>query len=307
MMIRRNILRVIQTGCPPRIRCVIEAEAPQRAAPDGVWLGIGRSIGAALDRLQPAVAARTKDRALLIPDPRRTGEPGPLLTFAVASWLAGRRTLTIGLPSTRSDAERRRWNNLAGRAGADLALLGNAGWTRVNFGDQSLILAHADAPAELHAAATVVALCAPSGAGCLGLWSHVAHPNTALRTRFAPNAGVELAAIVNARYLLAGQIGSAWIMAWAASAITAELVARGIERLRARLNGIETPGPWEDAGVQHLSGIGQAGLSASSVVLRVRLEDNADERLARQMSEMLGWRLELESDGGSGGVGDRQR
>ncbi|MDQ3547288.1 MAG: hypothetical protein M3439_00575 [Chloroflexota bacterium] len=198
----------------------------------------------------------------------------------------------------------KRWNALAKASDATLTILGTAGWNRVVLGDCSRILEHADLPTELHDSSSVVALSAPVGRGCLALWGEIVHPNTALRARLAPGSIVELSAAVNASYLLVGQIGPSWLAARSSSAIAAELVARGLERLRERLRGLETPGPWEDAGIQHLTGVDQDGLSVADLVVRVRLEDNADGDDARRLGEMLGWRLAFVDDDEAGETGD---
>ena len=167
-------------------------------------------------------------------------------------------------------------------------MLGSAGWTRVEFGERSLILEHADLPNELFDGSTVVALSTPAGDGVAGLWTEFAHPNTRLRTRTATHAGIELSSAIAARYLVFAEIGSLWFIAEAAPAIVAELIGRGIERLRERLGGFETPGPWEDPAVQHLSNLTDPRAFPTDLALRVSLVDNGGERLARQLSEMLG-------------------
>jgi len=198
----------------------------------------------------------------------------------------------------------RRWNALAKASTATLTFLGTGGWYRVVLGDRSRILEHADVPAELHDDSRVVALSAPAGRGCLALWGEIVHPNTALRARLAPGSIVELSAAVDACYLLVGQVGPSWLAAWSSSAIAAELVARGMERLRERLLGHETPGPWEDTGIQHLTGMDDDGLTAADLAVRIRLEDNADGDVARRLGEMLSWRLVFVDDDEAGETGD---
>lgn len=288
-MIHRAIRRVIQAGSPPTPTGVIAAESLPRRPPSAT-LAIGSTAAAAIDGLNIDLGPRT----LLIPDRRKLGAPGPRLTHAVAASLARSGDVSIGLPPTLGTAELRRWNTLASAAGATLNVLGETGWNRVEFGDRSLILESSDLPAALYDVATVVALSRPAGAGSIGLWTGIVHPNTSLRARVAGNAVAELSMTVDARYLVAGQIGSLWMVALAAPAITAELIARGYERLGDRLVGIESTGPWEDTGVQHLFTLGDAGTETTNLALDTWLEDNAGEGIARQLAEMLGWRLRLQ-------------
>lgn len=223
------------------------------------------------------------------------------MTRAVATALAANAEVTIALRASLNDTKLRRWESLADSSGASTVRLGDAGWNRVVFGDRSLVLEHADLPAELFGGDSVIALSSPAGDGVLGLWTDVVHPNSALRARVAGNATTELASAVAAQYIIAGQVGSYWIVAVAAPAIVAELLAKGIERLRERLRGYETPGPWEDRGVQHLAWVGHAGQSALNLALRVSVSDTAGERIAWQLSEMLGWILEIDAVGDDDG------
>jgi hypothetical protein len=285
-MIHRAIRRTIQAGIRPTPTSVIAAESLPRPSPAAV-LAIGSSATAAVDGLDIRLGPRT----LLIPDRRKLGAPGPRLTHTVAASLARSGAVAIGLPATLGTAELRRWNALATTVGATVTLLDDTGWNRVEFGDRSSILESSDLPAALYADATIVALSRPAGAGSIGLWTDIVHPNTSLRARVAGNAVAELAMAVDAHYLVAGQIGSAWMVALATPAIVAELIARAYERLRDRLEGIESTGPWEDNGVQHLFTLGDASTETTDLVLDTWLEDNAGEGIARQLAEMLGWRL----------------
>jgi hypothetical protein len=288
-MIHRAIRRTIQSGIRPRPARLIEAESLPRRSPSAA-LAIGSTAAAAIGRLGIDLGPRT----LLIPDRRKQGAPGPRLTHTVAASLARSSSVEIGLPQTLGTAELRRWNALASAAGATVTILGEAGWNRVEFGDRSLILENSDMPAALYDDATVVALSRPAGAGSIGLWTEIVHPNTSLRARVAGNAVAELSMAVDARYLVAGQFGSAWMGALAAPAIIAELIARGYERLRDLLDGVESTGPWEDNRVQHLFALGDAGTETTDLALDTWLEDNAGDGIARQLAEMLGWRLRIQ-------------
>ena len=290
-MIRRNVRRAVLAGRRPTPQRVIDASELPCHSPAAL-LGVGSSLDAALTGLDLEFGPRS----LLIPDRRQTGKPDPGAVHAVAARLARNGALTIGVRPEPDATEKRSWGNLANAVGAELTILGTAGWNRVVFGDRSAVLIDADVPSELHGDVPVVALSAPGGSGCLALWTEFVHPNTRLRALGATHAAVELAAAVDARYLLVGAVGSSWVAASATPAIVAELVARGAERLRERLTGYETPGPWEDAGVQHLFGLEHSGLAATELTLRARLEDNAGGELARQLSEMLGWRLVIGAD-----------
>ena len=86
------------------------------------------------------------------------------------------------------------------------------------------------------------------------------------------------ASAFNATYLLAGSIGSEWVAGVTSAPIVAELLARGFERTRERLRGIESPGPWEDSAIQHLSQIEHNAVIGSKLVLQVRLRDATNYR-----------------------------
>lgn len=300
-LIPRTIRRAIQAGKPPTPRGVIEAPGSVAASDSNVPLVVAGSLDRALAQLQRDPGDL---RLVLVPDPRSGSAPGPRVTHAVATALGRSSGVTIGLPPGLRTITTQRWGRLAADVDADVSVLGTAGWNRVTLGERSLILEYADVPAELHDGQTVIALSSPNRDGCIALWSDVVHPNTALRARMAPESVVELSAAIDARYLLVGEVGMSWFAIWASTGIAAELVARGIERLRERSQGIETPGPWEDAGVQHLFGLGDGTSNAASLVLRVRLEDNVHMGMARQLSELLGWRLAVVDRDEAGDAGD---
>ncbi len=287
-MIHRAIRRTIQAGIRPTPVAVIAADSLRRGSPTAT-LAIGSTAPAAIAGLNIDLGPRT----LLIPDRRKQGAPGPRLTHTVAASLARSGAVEIGLPPSLGTVELRRWNALASAAGTGVTVLGETGWNRVEFGDQSLILENCDLPAALYEDASVVALSRPAGAGSIGLWTEVVHPNTSLRARVAGDSVAELSMAVHARYLVAGQIGSLWLIALAEPAIVAELIARGYERLRGRLDGIESIGPWEYNGVQHLFALEDTSTGTTNLALDTWLEDNAGEGIARQLAEMLGWQLRL--------------
>ncbi|HYI13956.1 MAG TPA: hypothetical protein VEX37_01090 [Thermomicrobiales bacterium] len=290
-MIQRKIRRAIQASRAPNpVRTIAADVLPQRTP--SVAIGIGRTIESTLALLNVNFGPRT----LLIPDPRANGTPGPRLAYSVASFLANAGDVSIGMPIDLSMTDSRRWKSLATSAGARVLVLGSSGWERIEFGDRSLILEYGDFPAELRAATTVVALSTPSDSGCIPLWTEIVHPNTSLRARASGSAVFELSMAVDAQYVVCGQVGAWWLIALAEPAIAAELIARGFERLRQRLKGIESIGPWEDAGVQHLSSLGEAGTTTVDLVLDARLEDNAGNGIARQLAEMLGWQLRFSDD-----------
>jgi hypothetical protein len=290
-MIRRIVQRAIQATRPPVPQRFVRIEEFPASPPD-VAISIGRSLESAVRMLRIDL----HQPVLLIPDHRPDGRPGPRVTDAVIRALAGSVPVTLGLPSNMSAAEIRRWTRLAESVRAAVVILGASGWARVSLGERSGILEDVDAPAELYGDAAVVAVSAPNGSGSVELWAAYAHPHTRLRAKVAEHGAIELAAAVNTRYLLIGQFGSLWLAAIASPAIVAEVLARGIERLRERSRGLEAPGPWEDSGVQHLAGLVPDGQEPYDLVLRTSLEDNADVSLAERLSELLGWPLSITSD-----------
>ena len=294
-MVRHKLRRTLQAGRRPRPVQNVNAELLARRTPTAA-LGIGRTIDRALSLLNVALEPQT----LLIPDQRVSGAPSPHTILAVTSRLARAGTVTIGLPDSFSANEALNWEALAAEAGVDTHVLGPGGWTRVNFGDRSIVLHDADLPVELYGESSLLALSAPKTAGCLGLWSEIAHPNTSLRARVSGNAIVELAMAVDARYLIVGQVGPLWLAVITAPAITAELVARAIQHLPEPFSGTESIGPWEDAGVQHLSALGEASQETTNLVLDVRLEDTSDDGIAHRLTEMLGWQFRISDDNARG-------
>ncbi len=287
-MNRRSIRRAIRASMRPEPSRTFEAVALPHRSPS-VALGIGETFDSALALLTIDVGPQS----LLIPDLRANGTPGPRLTHAVVSVLAKTSAVSIGLPNDLNRSASIRWRSLAMSANATVEILGSTEWNRVEFGDRSLILENGDFPAELFSDSTVIGLSRPTNGGSIASWTQIVHPNTALRARASGNAIVELSLAVDARYIVCGQIGSMWLVALAEPAIAAELMARGLEHLRERVRGIETIGPWEDAGVQHLCSLGEAGPETIDLVLDACLPDNASEDIARQLAEMLGMKLNI--------------
>ncbi len=291
-MIRRVVTRSIQAGRPPRPKRVIHAAD----VPDNdpiVTLATGETVEQAIGR----VDLEARERTLLIFDGRRDGRPGIKTTNAVAKLVVGRSAITIGLPSSTSAVELQHWRQRSNAFDGEVSVLGSGGWDRVVFGDRTLVLEHADVPANLRGEQSILVISEPGHSGCLGLWSDVVHPNTALRVRVSPQADVELASAFNATYLLISSVGSVWVAGVTDVPIVAELLARGIERTRERLRGIEAPGPWEDSGIQHLSQIEHNALIGSKLVLRVRLRDATNYQVVGTMHELLGGTLDIVEDG----------
>ncbi|HEX5164107.1 MAG TPA: hypothetical protein VFV93_01825 [Thermomicrobiales bacterium] len=290
-MIRRTFQRALQATRPPEPRRTINAMELPVATPS-VAVSLARSLPSALGGLQLDL----NRPVLLIPDQRDAGMPGSRVTDAVVRMLVAPGSISLGLPALLTTVERRRWRGLAETAGIDVVTLGASGWDRIMLGDRSSILDAVDLPAELYDDVTVVALTTPAGAGAAGVWTEFVHPNTRLRARVVEHGAIELAAAVDARYLMAGQFGTTWYAAIAAPVIVAEVLARAIERHHERSRGLEAPGPWEDAGVQHLAGLVPTGQNPYHLVLRTSLQDNADASLAQQISEMLDWPLSFADD-----------
>jgi hypothetical protein len=285
-MVRRAIQRAIQATRPPVPLRTFHAERLPDSPPQAA-ISTGQSLDAAVRGLRINV----QRPVLLIPGWQPSERVGPRVTDVAVRSIAASVPVTLGVPSDLSAAELRRWTRLAESAGAGLVVLGTSGWARVSLGERSSILDEVDLPDELFRDTEVVAVSTPTVAGSVGLWTTFAHPNTALRAKVVQYGAIELAAAIDARYLLIGKVDAVWLAAIASPAIVAEVLARGIERLRERGSGLEATGPWEDAGVQHLAGLVPTGQDPYGLVLRARLEDNADSSLAARLSELLNWPL----------------
>jgi hypothetical protein len=286
-MIPRKLRRAIQAGVPPRPIATIDAERLV-VVPPAVTVGIGRSLSVALSLLPTAPAGPH----LLIPDPRASGERQTRDINAVVEWLSRAGDVSTGVTeSTGAGALRRRSN---------VVDLGRNGWRRVIFGQRSLILNDVDLPAELFTGQRNVLLSRPSGRGCLSAWAALAHPNTQLRASVSGHAPIELAMGVTADYLLLGEDNGRTVAIHTTTAITAELAARAIERLGPRRRGFESVGPWEEPSIQHLAELGEATPAVMRLAVRLAVEDNAGERIGREIAEMLGWTVQIDSTKGEG-------
>lgn len=299
-MIRGHIRRSLQAGQPPDPIRTTEAEELPEISPTAS-IAVSRSLSSALGKLELVPGSRT----MLLVDRRTSGSPGPRVTHAVAAAIARGSTTTLGLPPNLSESEIRKWRSLAGSAGATTTILGGAGWHRIIFGDRSRVMYDADFPAELYGDASPIAVSAPAGAGVAALWKTYAHPNTRLRVLLASHATIDLSSAVPARYVLIGELDSTWIVGMAAPAIVAELLARGIERLRERSRGYETTGPWEDPAVQYLSSLTEPRLFPTNLALEASVDDNAGRRIVSQLSEMLGWDMHVRHDPAGDDDGER--
>ena len=151
-------------------------------------LATGATSEQAIGRLD----LQTRDRTLLIFDSRRDGRPSIATTIAAAKLLAGRSSITVGLPSSTSAVDSQQWRRRLRSIDGNVLILGSDGWDRVVFGDHTLVLEHADIPANLQDEQSIIVISEPGHSGCLGLWSDVVHPNTALRVRVSQHADVEL-------------------------------------------------------------------------------------------------------------------
>jgi|GEM_PF-4288154 len=272
MMVIRRLRRAVDASRTPKPSRTIDASELIRAQPQ-VSLGIGASLDRAL-RLLPWRPDRS---TLLIPAHDSSAAIAPTSLASVVSWIAGTNGVVIASGSTEK------------AGGLRSVVHGRNGYIRIQFGDRSLILDSADYPTDIFEFEQVVIVAEANGAGVLRAWTSIVHPNTSLRARMSGNAVIELAAAIPARYLIVASVDSQSVVAHATNAITAELVARAIERLPQRRRGFETSGPWEDAGVQHLSDLGDATPATINLVVDVAVEDNDSRQVGQELAELLGW------------------
>jgi hypothetical protein len=283
---------------PPEPSREIDARSASISTVAVVAVGVALTGSGAVRRLLATGPSLAALDTLIISDRRRHGRvSGGAFRVVVNEWSAHAK-ITIGLPpGAASEPPDPRTITLA-----------SAGWARVRFADQATILTHCDVPIELPDWPVTVAISMPAGDGVIRLWRDYVHPNTLLRIMTHLSAAVEPAVAIPASYVLLGRVGTLFLACHAGDPIAAELVARGIERLRVQSRGAEAIGPWEDPGVQRLTEFAAGVTSPSRLVLRVALPDNLPHAVATlgRLGELLSCAIEIVSvaDGEESGGSD---